>query len=419
MSESPGKKNLDSLTSTNLSNPSDFYIAFENRYRGSRELIKQRQTSYLPYISPLKTVYPNLKAIDLGCGRGEWLELLKENGVDASGVDLDDAMLSSCIASNLNVKKIDAISALQELPNASLQIISGFHIAEHLPFEQLIELIHQALRVLSPGGLLILETPNSENIQVATSSFYLDPTHRNPIPAQLLSFLMTYSGFAFTTELRLNADISPAEDVWLTLRNVLTGVSRDYAIIAQKAHKDLALNLPIQMTSNNLGLSFEDLVGPFDSQLLNMDSKIRELLHVQKMVTDWREITLKQQSQLLEQQSQLLEQQSQLRDNKLRIHRLETPFRAINNVWKKFKQIKFKITQKIIPKINQKKIQAHQLTRSTLILIIRKLGLYEQAFAFKHRRINRIKLENLSPRAKQIYDDLKLSKKINSKQEKS
>ena len=390
MSDSPSKKKSDALASINVSSANDFYIAFENRYRGSRELIKQRQTSYLPYIAPLKTVYPNLKAIDLGCGRGEWLELLKENGVDASGVDLDDAMLSSCIASNLKVKKIDAISALQELPNASLHIISGFHIAEHLPFEQLIELIHQALRVLSPGGLLILETPNSENINVATSSFYLDPTHRNPIPAQLLSFLMTYSGFAFTTELRLNADISPAEGAWLTLRNVLTGVSRDYALIAQKAHGELALNIPLQMTSNNLGLSFDDLVGPFDSQLLNMNSKIGDqLLSNQKIFNELQQIIL---------------------DQQFRIHRLETPFRILKNLWRQFKYIG--------PKIKQRLIQTQQLVQGVLILIIRNLGLYEQAFAFKHRRLNRIKLKNLSPWAKQIYDDLRLAKKINSKQDK-
>ena len=390
MSDSPSKKKSDALDSINVSSANDFYIAFENRYRGSRELIKQRQTSYLPYIAPLKTVYPNLKAIDLGCGRGEWLELLKENGVDASGVDLDDAMLSSCIASNLKVKKIDAISALQELPNASLHIISGFHIAEHLPFEQLIELIHQALRVLSPGGLLILETPNSENINVATSSFYLDPTHRNPIPAQLLSFLMTYSGFAFTTELRLNADISPAEGAWLTLRNVLTGVSRDYALIAQKAHGELALNIPLQMTSNNLGLSFDDLVGPFDSQLLNMNSKIGD--------------------QLLSNQKIFNELQQIIHDQQFRIHRLETPFRILKNLWRQFKYIG--------PKIKQRLIQTQQLVQGVLILIIRNLGLYEQAFAFKHRRLNRIKLKNLSPWAKQIYDDLRLAKKINSKQDK-
>ena len=390
MSDSPSKKKSDALDSINVSSANDFYIAFENRYRGSRELIKQRQTSYLPYIAPLKTVYPNLKAIDLGCGRGEWLELLKENGVDASGVDLDDAMLSSCIASNLKVKKIDAISALQELPNASLHIISGFHIAEHLPFEQLIELIHQALRVLSPGGLLILETPNSENINVATSSFYLDPTHRNPIPVQLLSFLMTYSGFAFTTELRLNADISPAEGAWLTLRNVLTGVSRDYALIAQKAHGELALNIPLQMTSNNLGLSFDDLVGPFDSQLLNMNSKIGD--------------------QLLSNQKIFNELQQIIHDQQFRIHRLETPFRILKNLWRQFKYIG--------PKIKQRLIQTQQLVQGVLILIIRNLGLYEQAFAFKHRRLNRIKLKNLSPWAKQIYDDLRLAKKINSKQDK-
>lgn len=390
MSDSPSIKKSDALASINVSSANDFYIAFENRYRGSRELIKQRQTSYLPYIAPLKTVYPNLKAIDLGCGRGEWLELLKENGVDASGVDLDDAMLSSCIASNLKVKKIDAISALQELPNASLHIISGFHIAEHLPFEQLIELIHQALRVLSPGGLLILETPNSENINVATSSFYLDPTHRNPIPAQLLSFLMTYSGFAFTTELRLNADISPAEGAWLTLRNVLTGVSRDYALIAQKAHGELALNIPLQMTSNNLGLSFDDLVGPFDSQLLNMNSKIGDqLLSNQKIFNEFQQI---------------------IHDQQFRIHRLETPFRILKNLWRQFKYIG--------PKIKQRLIQTQQLVQGVLILIIRNLGLYEQAFAFKHRRLNRIKLKNLSPWAKQIYDDLRLAKKINSKQDK-
>ena len=390
MSDSPSIKKSDALASINVSSANDFYIAFENRYRGSRELIKQRQTSYLPYIAPLNTVYPNLKAIDLGCGRGEWLELLKENGVDASGVDLDDAMLSSCIASNLKVKKIDAISALQELPTASLHIISGFHMAEQLPFEQLIELIHQALRVLSPGGLLILETPNSENINVATSSFYLDPTHRNPIPAQLLSFLMTYSGFAFTTELRLNADISPAEGAWLTLRNVLTGVSRDYALIAQKAHGELALNIPLQMTSNNLGLSFDDLVGPFDSQLLNMNSKIGD--------------------QLLSNQKIFNELQQIIHDQQFRIHRLETPFRILKNLWRQFKYIG--------PKIKQRLIQTQQLVQGVLILIIRNLGLYEQAFAFKHRRLNRIKLKNLSPWAKQIYDDLRLAKKINSKQDK-
>ena len=144
------------------------------------------------------------------------------------------------------------------------------------------------------------------------------------------------------------------------------------------------------MTSNNLGLSFDDLVGPFDSQLLNMNSKIGD--------------------QLLSNQKIFNELQQIIHDQQFRIHRLETPFRILKNLWRQFTYIG--------PKIKQRLIHTQQLVQGVLILIIRNLGLYEQAFAFKHRRLNRIKLKNLSPWAKQIYDDLRLAKKINSKQDK-
>ena len=75
---------------------SDFYRAFEDRYRGSRDLIKSRLRVYLPFVEPLKALYSDCIAVDLGCGRGEWLELLKEKGIGAHGVDLDDGMLSAC-----------------------------------------------------------------------------------------------------------------------------------------------------------------------------------------------------------------------------------------------------------------------------------------------------------------------------------
>lgn len=165
-----------------------FYHAFEERFRGSRDLIKSRLRVYLPFVEPLRGLNKDAKAVDLGCGRGEWLELLQELKFDAQGVDLDDGMLKICREVGLKVQTIDAIAFLKKLPDASHVVISGFHIVEHIQFIDLQVLVQEALRVLMPGGILILETPNPENIIVGTSSFYLDPTHQRPIPPQLLSF---------------------------------------------------------------------------------------------------------------------------------------------------------------------------------------------------------------------------------------
>ena len=180
-----------------------FYRAFEDRFRGSREVIKSRLTVYLPFIEPLQEIYDVCRATDLGCGRGEWLELITEAGVTAHGVDLDDGMLAACRERNLSVETGDAISFLKSLPDQSQAIISGFHIIEHIAFSDLRVLVQEAFRVLKPAGLLILETPNPENIVVSSTSFHLDPSHIKPIPPQLLAFLTEYYGFYRNKILRL------------------------------------------------------------------------------------------------------------------------------------------------------------------------------------------------------------------------
>ena len=137
-----------------------FYRAFEERHRGSRESIKERLRTYLPFVTHCQELYEECAAVDIGCGRGEWLELLTENGFHVLGVDLDEGMLAACKERNLPAEKKDALLALQDLPSQSQVIVSGFHIAEHLPFNTLQEVIKESLRVLRQGGLLILETPN-------------------------------------------------------------------------------------------------------------------------------------------------------------------------------------------------------------------------------------------------------------------
>ena len=219
----------------------DFYRAFEEKYRGPRECIKLRLQVYRQFIEPIKTLYSDLKAVDLGCGRGEWLEVLGEAGFYPHGVDVDDGMLADCKTLGLSYVKEDAIKHLKSLPDESQVIVSGIHIAEHLPFNALQALVIEALRVLKPCGLLILETPNPENIVVGTTNFYLDPTHERPIPPELLIFLTDYHGFARSKILRLNEAPKLSNSDQVQLYDVITGTSPDYAVIAQKNGNDADL----------------------------------------------------------------------------------------------------------------------------------------------------------------------------------
>lgn len=250
-----------------------FYRAFEDRHRGSREVIKSRQRVYLPFIQPLIQLYPNASAIDLGCGRGEWLELLQESGFQAQGVDLDDGMLAVCREHGLKVQTKDAIAGLKECSDDSQAVVSGFHLAEHIPFDVLETLIKESLRVLKPGGLLILETPNPENIVVGTANFYLDPTHKQPIPPLLLSFLAEYLGFENVKVIRLQGPVDLASGRKLTIHDILGGVSPDYAIVAQKlAPQDISQDLSWAFKSE-YGVTLGALVGAYESQ---MDKRLNQ-----------------------------------------------------------------------------------------------------------------------------------------------
>lgn len=241
-----------------------FYRAFEDRFRGSREMIRSRLEAYLPFVEPLKSLEERPAAIDLGCGRGEWLELLKDSGFDPHGIDLDEQMLAACHENGLSVEKGDAIAYLEKLPDESCAVVSGFHIAEHLPFSQLQILVYEALRVLKSGGLLILETPNPENIKVSSLSFHLDPTHHNPLPPALLAFLPEYCGFERVKVIRLQESAELRKSQAASLEQVLSGVSPDYAVVAQKRLDETHAHLFDEAFNKQFGLQHDDLVKRFD-----------------------------------------------------------------------------------------------------------------------------------------------------------
>jgi len=245
----------------------DFYKEFENAHRGSRELIKKRVSVYLPFVRKLKELYEDGEVFDIGCGRGEWLELLKENKVHAKGVDLDEGMLSECSNRSLHVECANGIELLKKQPDESLMVVSAFHVVEHIPFEDLQTLVEEAKRVLKPAGLLILETPNPENIKVATENFYLDPTHTKPIPANLLAFLPQFYRYERVKILRLQEFRELAEKAEVTLLDVFEGVSPDYAVIAQKkAQLEILENFDALFTQE-YGLPLSLLAEKFEHRL--------------------------------------------------------------------------------------------------------------------------------------------------------
>ena len=212
----------------------DFYVAFEEKFRGSEELIKERQKKYLKFINPLKILKDEVKALDIGCGRGEWISLLNENGFNARGIDVNESMVKVASQKGLNAAVNDALCELKSLEENSLDIITAFQVVEHIKFDDVLELIKEAKRVLAPCGILILETPNPENIMVGTQWFYLDATHKNPIPCELLSFATHYYGLERNFIFKTN-EKSPSEyERDMGIFDVFEGVSPDYSVIAQK-----------------------------------------------------------------------------------------------------------------------------------------------------------------------------------------
>lgn len=208
-----------------------FYPALEEAFRGSPEHVRQRQLAYRGWIEDL----PAGPVGDLGCGRGEWLQLLREWGREPRGVDLNALNVEHAASQGLAVLHGDAVGWLQAQADESFAGLTAFHVVEHLPFGVLLRMVQEAARVLKPGGRLILETPNPENLAVATHSFWLDPTHQRPIPPALLELVVRHAGLVLDATPRLNppeaAEAEPSSDpllrsLWLR--------GRDYAVVARK-----------------------------------------------------------------------------------------------------------------------------------------------------------------------------------------
>lgn len=158
------------------------YVKFADRFRGSEDYVREGQRFYVPTFKDCTAV------LDIGCGRGEFLEVMRESNIPARGIDLDSSSVEMCRAKGLNADVADLFVELGQSTGTPFDGIFAGQIVEHLPPEQLPRMIKLCAERLKPGGVLVVETPNPECLAIFATHFFIDPTHTRPVPPALLSF---------------------------------------------------------------------------------------------------------------------------------------------------------------------------------------------------------------------------------------
>jgi len=233
------QEQVESLVSLGNHRLDAMYATFEDHFRGTRADIRNRQSIYVPLVRAACAGMTDAMVLDLGCGRGEWLETLRDEGISARGIDLNQVFLEGCKAIDLEVAEADVVDHLRSLKSASLGTVTSFHLIEHLALDRVIAMIDETLRVLRPGGLAIFETPNPENVFVGSCSFYSDPTHRKPLPPGMTKYLFEARGFCSVDLLFLHphdtsAHILASDPAVSNFINKHFFGPQDYAVVAKK-----------------------------------------------------------------------------------------------------------------------------------------------------------------------------------------
>ena len=194
------------------------YVSFEHKFRGPAKMIEHKLRFYLPYVRGLSPV------VDLGCGRGEFLSILREAGIDAVGVERHDGQVAECRRKDLRVVHADMFDHLRAVDDASIGVVFSAQVIEHLAFDRLNLLFRLAARKIRPGGLMIAETVNP-HCPAAFKFFWLDPTHVAPLFPEVVQFLAQSAGFDDVQILYPAADRDGAH---------LYHESGDYAVVARR-----------------------------------------------------------------------------------------------------------------------------------------------------------------------------------------
>jgi Predicted methyltransferase (contains TPR repeat) len=222
------------------------YFVFEERFRGTRADIKERQSAFIKYFKGCRNV------LDIGCGRGEFQELLRDHEIGGHGIDIDEDMVNFCKSKGLDVEKIDAVSYLQKLEDKSLDGIFIDQVVEHLEQEYLIEMLNLSFMKLIYGGTIVVETVNPLSF-FSFANFYIDMSHKRPVHPETLRFLLNAAGFR---EIKIEL-IAPVRDD-ARLKKIKIGERRD-------GHRE-----EIEIYNHNIDMLNAIIYGPQDYALIGI-----------------------------------------------------------------------------------------------------------------------------------------------------
>ena len=219
---------------------STLYADIEDRFRGAEDDIAARQGVYLADVDACLADGGAL--IDIGSGRGEWLSLLTSTfpNAELSGIDTNEVFVAESRKAGLDVTHGDALIALQQRSDESCDVVTMFHVAEHLPLEELDVLCGEINRVLRPGGIFICETPNCASLSVGASTFWIDPTHPRPLHPEVLRFIVERTGFVHVELRELHPitpdDLADTENADPRLERIVAAIwgHGDIAVVARR-----------------------------------------------------------------------------------------------------------------------------------------------------------------------------------------
>jgi SAM-dependent methyltransferase len=232
------------LFQSDVSSDSQFdYFLFEESFRGPEDAIRERQSVYVDYFRDSRNV------VDLGCGRGEFLDILRQIGVPARGVETGTDAFLLCKDKGLDVVQQDLFTYLESVEDASIGGIFSSQVIEHLPANLQLRMVNLARRKLASGAYLIIETINPECLYALSRNFFLDPTHVRPVHPETLAFMMRSLKFNHV-ELKFSSPAPGWPMPQLHIPNAITDLDRfnetlqlmnttlfgnqDYAAIGQK-----------------------------------------------------------------------------------------------------------------------------------------------------------------------------------------